>query len=83
MRALVLRRSRPGAFAGSYEPLDAGPSTVAFLRGGDVLAAAAVRGDGDPLELPAGPLARRPLGRRARRRRPLELRDGIALLERT
>ena len=52
VRALVLRRSRPAAFAGGYEPLDAGPSHVAFLRGGEVLAAAAVRGDGDPVELP-------------------------------
>ena len=54
MRALVLRRTRAAAFAGSYEPLDAGPRTVAFLRGGDVLAAAAVRGEGDPVELPPG-----------------------------
>src|SRR4051794_4321430 len=54
VRALVLRRSRPAAFDGGYEPLEAGPSTVAFLRGGDVLVAAALRGDGDPVELPSG-----------------------------
>jgi (1->4)-alpha-D-glucan 1-alpha-D-glucosylmutase len=54
MRALVLRRTRAAAFAGSYEPLDAGPRTVAFLRGGEVLAAAAVRGEGDPVALPPG-----------------------------
>ena len=30
------------------------PATIAFLRGGDVLAAAAVRGDGEALELPPG-----------------------------
>ena len=69
MRALVLRRTRAAAFAGAYEPLDAGPRTVAFLRGGDVLAAAAVRGEGDPVALPPGPLARRARRRRARRRR--------------
>ena len=54
VRALVLRRSRPMAFDGGYEPLEAGSSTVAFLRGDDVLAAAALRGDGDPVELPSG-----------------------------
>ena len=70
VRALVLRRSRPAAFAGAYEPLDAGPSTVAFLRGGEVLVAAAVRGDGDPLELPPGRWRDVLLRRRAHRRRP-------------
>jgi len=54
VRALVLRRSRPQAFAGGYEALEAGEATVAFLRGGSVLAAAAVRGDGDPVDLPSG-----------------------------
>ena len=58
-------------------------ATVAFLRGDAVLAAAAVRGDGDPVDAPGGPLARRPGRRRARRRhRASSSRDGIALLER-
>src|SRR5262249_22173001 len=33
-RVLHLRRERPGAFAGEYEPLDLGPDRVAFVRGG-------------------------------------------------
>jgi len=53
-RALDVRRRRPEAFAGSYEPLDAGPRTVAFLRGGEVLAAAAIRAQPEALELPPG-----------------------------
>jgi (1->4)-alpha-D-glucan 1-alpha-D-glucosylmutase len=47
-RALELRARRPEAFAGGYEPLDAGPDTCAFVRGGSVLAAVRVRGDGAP-----------------------------------
>jgi (1->4)-alpha-D-glucan 1-alpha-D-glucosylmutase len=43
MRLLGLRARRPEPFAGSYEPLDAGPSTCAFVRGGDVLVAVTVR----------------------------------------
>ena len=35
-RTLALRARRPAAFAGSYEPLEAGEDTVAFLRGGEV-----------------------------------------------
>ena len=55
VRALELRAARPDAFAGDYEPLAAGPDTIAFLRGGGaVLAAAAVRGDGGPVPLPPG-----------------------------
>jgi (1->4)-alpha-D-glucan 1-alpha-D-glucosylmutase len=42
-RALDLRARRPEAFAGSYEPVDAGPGTVAYLRGGDVLVVVPVR----------------------------------------
>jgi (1->4)-alpha-D-glucan 1-alpha-D-glucosylmutase len=55
-RALELRARRPEAFAGAYEPLAAGDDAVAFVRGGTVLAAALVRGDGAgvELELPAG-----------------------------
>ena len=54
MRALVLRRSRAEVFAGSYEPVEAGERTVAFLRGDDVLVAVAVRGEGDRVTLPDG-----------------------------
>jgi len=43
LRLLGLRARRPEPFAGTYEPLDAGPSTCAFVRGGDVLVAVAVR----------------------------------------
>ena len=42
---LALRARRPEAFAGDYEPLDAGDGTVAYFRGGDVLVAVAVRDD--------------------------------------
>jgi (1->4)-alpha-D-glucan 1-alpha-D-glucosylmutase len=40
---LALRASRPDAFAGAYEPLDAGSACCAFVRGGEVLVAVAVR----------------------------------------
>ena len=43
--ALTLRARRPAAFAGSYEPLDAGEDAVTFTRGGEVLVAVAVRGE--------------------------------------
>jgi (1->4)-alpha-D-glucan 1-alpha-D-glucosylmutase len=43
MRLLHLRLRRPAAFEGSYEPRDAGPGAVAFLRGGQVLVVVAVR----------------------------------------
>ena len=40
LRLLGLRARRPAAFlAGGYEPLDAGPSGCAFVRGGQVLVA--------------------------------------------
>ena len=42
-RLLSLRIRRPAAFRGDYEPLDAGPGAVAYLRGGDVLVAVATR----------------------------------------
>ncbi len=38
-RALALR------VGGSYEPVDAGPDTIAFVRGGDVFVSARLRGD--------------------------------------
>ena len=44
--ALDLRRERPDAFTGSYEPLDAGPDVCAFVRGGEVLAVAVLRDAG-------------------------------------
>jgi (1->4)-alpha-D-glucan 1-alpha-D-glucosylmutase len=51
-RTLALRARRPQAFAGSYEPLEAGPDICAFLRNGDVKVAVAVRGE---LREPATP----------------------------
>jgi (1->4)-alpha-D-glucan 1-alpha-D-glucosylmutase len=43
--ALALRARRPAPFAGSYEPLEAGADTCAFLRGGEVKVAVALRGE--------------------------------------
>jgi (1->4)-alpha-D-glucan 1-alpha-D-glucosylmutase len=44
VRALTLRAHRPDAFAGGdYTPLEAGPDACAFVRGGTVVAAAALR----------------------------------------
>ena len=56
-RLLALRARRPEAFAGSYEPLDAGPACCAFVRGGDVLVAVALRPGpvAGTLTPPAGP----------------------------
>jgi (1->4)-alpha-D-glucan 1-alpha-D-glucosylmutase len=42
-RLLRLRIRRPRAFAGGYEPLDAGETTVAYRRGGEVIVAVATR----------------------------------------
>jgi (1->4)-alpha-D-glucan 1-alpha-D-glucosylmutase len=42
-RALALRARRSAAFAGAYEPVDAGPGVCAYLRGGEVLAVVPVR----------------------------------------
>jgi (1->4)-alpha-D-glucan 1-alpha-D-glucosylmutase len=53
-RTLALRARRPAAFAGWYEPLDAGEDVVAFARGGEVLVAVATRGDLRGFRLPAG-----------------------------
>jgi len=52
-RTLGLRAERASAFAGTYEPLDAGEGVCAFVRGGEVLAAAAVR-PGATVRVPAG-----------------------------
>ena len=57
LRLLGLRARRPAPFAGPYEPLDAGPSTCAFLRGGDLLVVVAMRKppfEGTLAELPGG-----------------------------
>src|SRR5262249_2923429 len=53
IRALLARRSRrPAAFAGGYEPLDAGKATCAFRRGEDVVVAVPVREWDIHVELP-------------------------------
>ena len=44
-RTLALRERRPAAFVSAYEPVEAGADVCAFLRGGEVLVAVAVRGD--------------------------------------
>jgi (1->4)-alpha-D-glucan 1-alpha-D-glucosylmutase len=53
-RTLALRARRPAAFPAGYEPLDAGDDVVAFVRGGEVLVAVAVRGDLQRFEPPQG-----------------------------
>ena len=53
-RALALRGRRPAAFAGAYEPVEAGEDVVAFIRGGEVLVAVALRGDLVGFRAPAG-----------------------------
>jgi (1->4)-alpha-D-glucan 1-alpha-D-glucosylmutase len=50
---LALRRRRPEAFAGGYEPLDAGPGICAFARD-ELVVAVAVRPGAQPLEPPPG-----------------------------
>jgi len=45
-RALALRARRPDAFTGDYAPIEAGPDAIAYTRGGWVIAAARLRGDG-------------------------------------
>ena len=42
-RLLALRKRLPEAFAGTYEPIDAGPEVCAYLRGGRVMVGVAVR----------------------------------------
>jgi (1->4)-alpha-D-glucan 1-alpha-D-glucosylmutase len=57
VRALTLRAHRPDAFSGNaYEPLDAGEDACAFVRGGEVLVACALRGNGSgaAVDVPAG-----------------------------
>jgi (1->4)-alpha-D-glucan 1-alpha-D-glucosylmutase len=50
---LELRRRRPRAFAGEYEPVAADERVLAFVRGGAVLVAVATRPDG-PVEAIGG-----------------------------
>jgi (1->4)-alpha-D-glucan 1-alpha-D-glucosylmutase len=40
--ALDLRKRKPDAFAGSYEPVDVGDRAIAYIRGGSVLVAAEI-----------------------------------------
>jgi (1->4)-alpha-D-glucan 1-alpha-D-glucosylmutase len=42
-KALDLRSRRSAAFAGAYEPVEAGPGVCAYLRGGEVLVVVPVR----------------------------------------
>jgi (1->4)-alpha-D-glucan 1-alpha-D-glucosylmutase len=42
-KLLSLRARRPDAFSGGYEPVDADPDTVSFVRGGEVLVAVRTR----------------------------------------
>jgi (1->4)-alpha-D-glucan 1-alpha-D-glucosylmutase len=54
-RGLDLRARRPAAFAGAYDPLEAGPGVCAFARGGEVLVVVPVRDRGGAtLALPPG-----------------------------
>jgi (1->4)-alpha-D-glucan 1-alpha-D-glucosylmutase len=84
--ALALRARLPEAFAGSYEPLDAGSDACAFVRGDAVVACAWLRGDGsDTVALPGGEWREALDGRALRGRVSVaELcgPDGIALLTR-
>ena len=88
VRALTLRARRRDAFSGGYTPLEAGENAVAFVRGGAVLAAAALRGEpGGGDRRSRGNVARRARRRERSPRRHVPLADlvgehGIALLER-
>lgn len=52
-KALSVRNEHATAFCGAYEPLDLGPGVCAYVRGGEVLVAAAVR-PGTEVSAPAG-----------------------------
>ena len=52
-RLLGLRARRPAAFAGGYDPVEAGSGVCAYVRGGEVLVAVAVREEA-AFEVPAG-----------------------------
>jgi (1->4)-alpha-D-glucan 1-alpha-D-glucosylmutase len=49
----VIRRTLALGVGGSYDPVEAGPGTVAFVRGGDVFVSVRLRGDAE-LEPPPG-----------------------------
>ncbi len=53
-RTLALRERRPAAFGSTYDPVEAGGDVCAFLRGGEVLVAVAVRGDLSAFQPPSG-----------------------------
>ena len=84
VRALTLRAHRASAFEGAYTPFEAGPDTVAFVRGDDVLVAVALRGAGATVDVPAGTWRDVLAGGERRLGGPAELFDenGLALLER-
>jgi (1->4)-alpha-D-glucan 1-alpha-D-glucosylmutase len=77
-RALALRARRPGAFAGSYEPVAAGPGVCAYVRGGEVLAVVPVR-DWDGARLSVRGLWRSVLDERD----AVELGEGASVAELT
>ncbi|MGE5689826.1 MAG: malto-oligosyltrehalose synthase [Pseudomonadota bacterium] len=52
--ALALRARRPEAFAGAYEPVDAGPDVCAFGRGGEVLVVVPLRPGASKASVDAG-----------------------------
>jgi maltooligosyltrehalose synthase len=57
LRLLGLRARRPGPFSGGYEPIEAGPETCAFVRGGDLVVIVATRNapfEGTLTDLPGG-----------------------------
>jgi len=51
-KLLTLRSRLPEAFSGGYEPVDAAPDTVSFVRGGVVLVAVRTRAAGGPADSP-------------------------------
>ncbi len=50
-RVLAVRADYPDAFAGSYEPLELGPETCGFVRGGRIRVVVPLRRNGLPQEL--------------------------------
>jgi (1->4)-alpha-D-glucan 1-alpha-D-glucosylmutase len=70
---LDLRRRRPEAFSGSYDPLDGPEGVCAFARGGDVAVAVALRSGTRPTLQSPGPGWRDLLGDRV---------PGVTVLER-
>jgi (1->4)-alpha-D-glucan 1-alpha-D-glucosylmutase len=88
VRALTLRAHRPDAFTEAYAPLEAGPDACTFLRGGVVLAAAAMRDGDGSVDVPAGMWRDVLAGGERRLRGPVPLAEllrdlPVALLERT